>query len=463
MDDSAINRGQSVLDKKAIELLDKVKPKADGTVNVDDEFMPIGDFIASPPDSSYRIKNVLPASGIGQVFGCSHVGKSFVLIDLACHVALGWDWHGHKTKKTSVLYIAAEGIAGLKLRFRAWFQDHNVEPPPNLRIRTIPADLSVADTTAAIAERMARLPERPGLVLIDTFATNFGPGSENDVEDMGAAIAGLHTLKGDGLILSVHHTGHGDKTRGRGHSSLFAALDVELCVTQDVDKRILVGHTKLRDGDKKERIAAFELRKVSLPWADEDGDPLNSAVLVKADIPDMSGLSGQSDRLPASQRIALDALRAALVEHGVEDKGVVSVAEDQWRQAAYDAGITSVDATQDARRKAFNRARDALVASKKVACFDGRYWIAYTRTKPDKTGQCPDMSGGMLDGQTGQNRTHPYKGCPVVRVSGIPRQPNQPIQETQPDELRPRTPKPAPAPNAPPLAVEHDFSDVGEI
>lgn len=388
-------------------------PEHRGDFDLDDEFMPIGDFIASPPDSSYLVKGVLPASGLGQVFGCSHVGKSFVLIDLACHVALGWDWHGFKVKKAPVLYIAAEGVAGLKLRFRAWFQDHNVAPPPNLRIRTIPADLSAEDATAAIAERMNRLPERPGLVLVDTFATNFGPGSENDAEDMNAAIAGLRTLKGDGLVLTAHHTGHGDKTRGRGHSSLFAALDVEIQVTQDADKRIRVGHTKLRDGDKLETIAAFELKKVFLPWADVDGDPLNSAVLTKADMPDISGLSGYAERLPASQRIALDALKTALMEHGAENRGVVSVAEDQWRQSAYDAGITASDSTQDARRKAFNRARDNLVAAKKAAYHDGRYWIPLPRTKPDKTGHCPEMS----DTQTGQNRTSSFKGCPDVRVS----------------------------------------------
>ena len=388
------------------------EPKeTDGGGDLDDEFMPIGDFIASPPNSSYLVKGILPSSGIGQVFGCSHVGKSFVLIDLACRVALGWDWHGHKVKKAPVLYIAAEGVAGLKLRFRAWFQEHGVAPPSNLRIRTIPASLTATESTAAIAERMERLPERPGLVLIDTFATNFGAGSENDGEDMGAAIAGLNALKGNGLILSAHHTGHGDKTRSRGHSSLFAAIDVELQVTQDADKRILVGHTKLRDGDRQERIAAFELRKVSLPWADEDGDPLNSAVLVKVDMPDMPS---HTERLPASQRIALDALRAALVDHGTEDKGVVSVAEDQWRQAAYAAGVS--DGDSDAKKKAFKRARLELVAKGKAKTHEGRYWIPITRVGGQK-GTKGDMSLYVPDSGGGQKGTHPFKGvspCPPV-------------------------------------------------
>lgn len=390
-------------------------PAAD--LALDEEFIPIGQFIASQTTTGYLVKKVLPASGLGQVFGNSHAGKSFVLIDLACHLALGWDWHGYRVKKTAVLYIAAEGIAGLKLRFAAWFQAHNVATPPNLRIRTIPAQLTAQDAAVALRERMNRLPEPPGSVFVDTLATNFGPGNENDAEDMNAAIAGLKTLMGSGLLLSAHHTGHADKTRGRGHSSLFAALDVELHVTQDENRIIRVGHTKMRDGDRLETIATFALRKVPLPRADEDGEPLDSAVLVKCEAPDVPA---RTDQMPAGQRIALDALKTALVEHGMEDGGVVSVAEDQWRQAAYSAGIASSDATQNARRMAFNRARDGLVAGKKVTCHEGRYWIPATRTEPHRTAQSADVCGMGKQHPPAQNRTTPFKGCADVRVCGTP-------------------------------------------
>lgn len=382
-------------------------PAAD--LALDEEFIPIGQFIASQTTTGYLVKKVLPASGLGQVFGNSHAGKSFVLIDLACHLALGWDWHGYRVKKTAVLYIAAEGIAGLKLRFAAWFKAHNVAPPPNLRIRAIPAQLTAQDAAVALRERMNRLPEPPGAVFVDTLATNFGPGNENDAEDMNAAIAGLKTLMGSGLLLSAHHTGHADKTRGRGHSSLFAALDVELHVTQDENRIIRVGHTKLRDGNRLETIATFALKKVPLPWADEDGEPLDSAVLVKAE---QTGTCSAAERLPAAQRIALDALRAALVEHGIDDKGVVSVAEDQWRQAAYAAGISSGD-TDRAKRQAFQRARLDLIAKGVVSVFDGRYWIpdprGTNRNKPEHVPQCSAGESGGVAEQTG---TSSFKDVP---------------------------------------------------
>ena len=377
-----LNAGHTADELKALVREEPAPPKAGDSL--DAEFIPIGSFIANPPDSSYLVKGILPASGLGQVFGNPNSGKSFLLIDLACHLALGMEWHGYRVKKTSVLYIAAEGVAGLKLRFRAWFQDHGIDPPHNLRIRTIQANLTAEAATVALRERMNRLPDPPGLVIVDTLATNFGAGSENDAEAMNAAIAGLKVLMESGLLLSAHHTGHGDKTRSRGHSSLFAALDAELHVIQDEDRTIRVAHTKLRDGDKLDHIATFRLKKVFLPWADVDGDPLNSAVLSKCDTPN---IAAHAERLPVAQRIALDALRRALVDHGIESAGVVSVAEDQWRQAAYVAGISSSEQAQ-ARRKAFQRARNELVADKRVVVRDGRYWIP---DPEEQTGANRDM------------------------------------------------------------------------
>lgn len=330
--------------------------------SLDEEFMPISAFLAKPPSGDYLVKGVLPASGVCQVFGCTHVGKSFFNIDLACHIALGTDWHGYRVRKSSVLYVAAEGIDGLKLRFMAWFLAHGVEPPNNLRIRAIPANLTSVETTAAIAERMAQLPEPPDITFVDTFSTNFGEGSENDDSDMKAAIAGLQRLRGNGLISSTHHTGHSDKTRGRGHSSLPAAIDVEIHVAQETDGIVTVGHTKFRDGKKLETIAAFSFQTVTLPWTDVDGDPLESAIFVPTEPPPPArkGLSK-----PA--RVALEALRAGCQS---SPDGWTYVAD--WRKAALEGGVTDSD-LKSTRSQAFTRARQELVDAGKVLN-EGEKW-----------------------------------------------------------------------------------------
>lgn len=243
------------------------------------EFIPLSAFIAGPTQSSYLIKTVLPAIGLGQVFGSSNVGKSFLLIDLAMHLASGRAWRGFKTKKIPVLYIAAEGMAGLSARMKAWTLRYG-SVPDLLFVRPYSAQLTVKGAAAALAGRIQSLPMPPRFIILDTLAANFGPGDENSAEDMAAAMTGLRTLAGNWFALCAHHSGHADKTRSRGHSSLYAALDVEIQVERpDPIGPIKIAHTKCRDMDRMEPLY-FTLESIALPWADEDGDPINSAVLV---------------------------------------------------------------------------------------------------------------------------------------------------------------------------------------
>jgi RecA-family ATPase len=67
------------------------------------------------------------------------------------------------------------------------------------------------------------------LIVIDTVARNFGTGDENSTKDMGMFIQGIDALRvrHQAAILLVHHTGHGDKSRGRGSMALKGALDAE--------------------------------------------------------------------------------------------------------------------------------------------------------------------------------------------------------------------------------------------
>lgn len=246
------------------------------------EFIPLAQFIAGPPSHSYLIKKVLPARGLGQVFGSSNVGKSFLLIDLAMHIALGKPWRGYKTQRACVLYIAAEGLSGLSSRMKAWTQHHGFIPE-RLFIRPYAVQLTVKGAALALADRIKSLPEPPKLIILDTLAANFGPGDENSAQDMGIAMDGLRVLSGDWLGLCAHHSGHADKTRSRGHSSLFGALDVEIQVSRENNESpIKVMHTKCRDMERMEPLF-FNLEPVFLPWADEDGEPINSAVMVPED------------------------------------------------------------------------------------------------------------------------------------------------------------------------------------
>ena len=49
-------------------------------------------------------------------YGASGCGKTFLALDLAAHVALGWNWRERKLKQGTVIYIAAEGGLGIEER-----------------------------------------------------------------------------------------------------------------------------------------------------------------------------------------------------------------------------------------------------------------------------------------------------------------------------------------------------------
>lgn len=298
------------------------------------EFIALADFIATPPVSTYLIKRVLPAQGLGQVFGSSNVGKSFLLIDMACHIAAGMSWRGFKTKPCTVLYIAAEGLSGLAGRMKAWTQRHGVLPD-RLFIRPFPVGLTSEGAAIALAGRLTALPEIPRLIILDTLAANFGPGNENDAKDMALALEGLRTLGGQWMILCAHHSGHGDKTRSRGHSSLYAALDIELQVSrEDPLGPIEVKHTKCRDMDRMEPLY-FNLETESLPWADEDGEPVNSAVLVPAAQPELFEEGGRESMAPlgGKQSQALRLLKEMYAQATNAAGGVARVRLRDWYEA----------------------------------------------------------------------------------------------------------------------------------
>jgi hypothetical protein len=46
----------------------------------------------------YLIKDILPRTGIAVVWGPPKCGKSFVVFDLMMHIALGWEFRGHRCR-----------------------------------------------------------------------------------------------------------------------------------------------------------------------------------------------------------------------------------------------------------------------------------------------------------------------------------------------------------------------------
>ncbi|MGL5422689.1 MAG: AAA family ATPase [Serratia fonticola] len=242
--------------------------------------IPAKDY-AGTPRANWIIKHVLPHGEMGVIFGASGSGKTFAATDLAAHVAAGLPWRGHKTTQGRVVYVAAEGAGGFKLRLSALDTSISLDGLP---LDVIPAAPSLLDRPEAVdLAKTIAAGGKTALVVIDTLAQTTAGGDENSGRDLSTVIQhcqGIHKATG-AMVLLVHHSGKDASKGARGHSSLRGAADVEIEVVKDDQDRRMMKLTKQKDGiDSLEW--PFALQTVELGF-DEDGDPITSCVVVESD------------------------------------------------------------------------------------------------------------------------------------------------------------------------------------
>jgi hypothetical protein len=258
--------------------------------------------MAQPP-LRWRIKYLLPETGIAAIYGPSGSGKSYLGIDAGITIALGNTWFGNRVFACAVTYVILESEASLRNRVEAWEVHNKTHIPPNFKATTQPFEL--ADQQQV--EDLGSILPKGGVVIIDTL-NRAAPGlDENSSQDMGRILAGMKCLQEitGGLVVIVHHTGK-DASKGlRGHSSLFAALDGAIEV-----ERNAVGRTwsaaKVKDGEDGKRVA-FQLNVIDL-GKDADGDPITSCAVG----PDTGAIFRQPPPTGKNQKSALAAIRSAL-------------------------------------------------------------------------------------------------------------------------------------------------------
>jgi RecA-family ATPase len=270
------------------------------------------DEIAVNLDTGGTIDGLAPRTGLVVLYGESGCGKTFVAVDLACHVAAGLPWRGMEVEQGVVIYVAAEAPESLKRRVWAWKEHHDVEHLPLLVVQST-VDLLNGDTDALVelVERVTREHGRVALVVIDTLARSMN-GNENSPEDMGKYVASCARIReaGDTLTMVVHHTGK-DLARGaRGHSSLRAATDVELEVTKAEDGSGNVTVTKARDELDKGRFG-FRLEPVEL-GVNAKGRTVTTCVAIEAEA--VAKPENDAPLTPQQKRV-LDCLHTTLL-HG---------------------------------------------------------------------------------------------------------------------------------------------------
>ena len=305
-----------------------------------------------PPAVDWLIRGYLERDTVTQLFGDPGSGKSFVALDMALSIATGKDWYGYATQRGPVIYLAGEGTRGMQRRKEAWLRHHAIED------RSAPFWLSATATplsdpaqhTALVTDIHAVITAAgeslPLLIVVDTLARNFGPGDENSTKDMSAFIAALDGLREryHCCILLIHHSGHADKSRARGAMALLGSLDAEYRIEKLGDDTLTLTSTKQKDNDPPPPLA-WTLARYDLPWADDYGQPINSAVLVPNDADTTIGKQVKPVVQESGQhKQALDVLRERYrqqrqnLEDAGHDPARARVSMEDWEEAMQ--GIT---------------------------------------------------------------------------------------------------------------------------
>jgi hypothetical protein len=310
-------------------------------------------------DPTWLIDGILPLGSATSLVGPPASAKSFGALDASLRVATGTPWHGRQTQQGAVLYIAAEGLVGLKKRVQAWKRANKYLEVPEIFFLPMPVQLLDQSDIARLLATVSELDIEPKLIVFDTFARCFLGGDENSASTMGLAVEAVRQLQvaTGATVLLVHHTRKGDNVE-RGSSALRGALDTIISARKD-GPLVVLSCGKMKDAPDFDDV---HLRLV---------EAYPSCVLELA-VPATSGA-----RLSSSERAVLDLLADEGMRHG------------DWRKAASCTRISSTS---------FDRARSALLdAGFVVKLTDGRYVPAAVVVDPDGTTSSRSFRTGTVE------------------------------------------------------------------
>lgn len=210
------------------------------------------------PEPEPLVSQTFNRGALVMLAGAPKSGKSFVALDLACCIATGTPWHGRDVASGRVLYIAGEGVEGMRSRLPAWRHHHGIaEPIPDDRLAIV-AGAPALDNPAHMAH-LGALSADYDLVVVDTLARSSGALDENrtaDANQMVTALDGLRSRMARGSILVVHHTGKASGASPRGSSAFTGAVDVlYLATTPRPDSDITaLSRTLNKDGPTEDGL-----------------------------------------------------------------------------------------------------------------------------------------------------------------------------------------------------------------
>lgn len=273
------------------------------------------------PEPEPLVDGWLYRDSLARIWGASGGGKSFVGVDLACSISTGTPWHGFAVTQGTVIYVIAEGVAGMAKRRQAWQEQHGVKStgvywlPMPVQIMGPQWDRFVAEVSDM----------DPALVIFDTQARVTVGVDENDNTAMGEVVDALDVLRRatGACVALIHHQGAGEADRARGATAVKGAMETEMSVSKRPGQPVVT----IRNPKQKDVAEAGDLTLTLVPVG-------RSVVLVSATEARM-GADGFMDPVPAGipvgDRNALTMIKVMREVFGAGNGGTKAEITAAWR------------------------------------------------------------------------------------------------------------------------------------
>jgi len=255
---------------------------------------------------------VLPRRGLAVLWGEPKSGKTFLILDMAYHIATGKKWRGLATKQGPVVYAAFEGQDGIYYRVHAlkhYLNGGNEFPMAVCKERLVFSKRSGIHRVFLKAIEKKCHEVAPVMVVLDTLAQSI-EGSENDPEHMGWYARAVYEMaeRLRCLVVVVHHP-NAEGYKPRGHTALTGTCDAQIKVGVKGKKRYWkVEYTK--DGPTCDP-QGFSLVTYDTGMDDEEsGERIYTCVIEHTEVDKRidDGAEGSKDFVKPQLRRIMDAL-----------------------------------------------------------------------------------------------------------------------------------------------------------
>jgi hypothetical protein len=242
------------------------------------------------------IDKLLYQGTLAQIAGDPGSYKTFFTLGLACAIASNLDsWETYAVEKHGpVIYVAAEGVSGVRARILAWCEDQH-QDPDSLNLHLYPEPIQLGSYNEI--EELTNLAVDMGAVLVifDTRARCTSDLNENDATEQDVAIRNAEKIRmaSGATVLMIHHSARSG-TAGRGSNAWDGAVwsDMRLSARDNV---VTVKCEKHKDAESHCEHE-FAMKKHTIGedlMPDTDEEMRKTLVCVaKETLPDSSELSG---------------------------------------------------------------------------------------------------------------------------------------------------------------------------